>query len=227
MTRTRLRLLAFLGAGVVLVLAGIVIWLNSTSGFRAPSVPASVQTGSTTSDFTPLDKPRPLPELHFTNAEGRDLSISDFRGRLVLLNLWATWCVPCRKEMPTLDRLEAKLGGPDFEVVALSIDRQGLEAVKSFFAELGIKALRIYLDQSGKAAFALNAPGLPTTLLIDRDGHEIARKIGPAEWDSPKAEGVIRRYLTRKAAAAGEPDNLRPNSENALNVNTDSREVSK
>lgn len=205
MTRTLLCLFAVLGAGTILVAAGSVVWLNSPSRVRAPSAPATIQSGPTGSEFTPLDKPRPLPELHFTNANGQPLSLADFRGRFVLLNLWATWCVPCRKEMPTLDRLEVNLGGRDFEVVALSIDRQGLAAVRPFFKERRLKALRIYLDQSGQAASTLGAPGLPTTLLIDRDGREVARKIGPAEWDSPAMEGAIRRYLTGKATAAGTP----------------------
>ncbi|MDE2166340.1 MAG: TlpA family protein disulfide reductase [Alphaproteobacteria bacterium] len=169
----------------------------------------------------PLDKPRSLPELHFANADGKDLSLGDFRGRVVLLNLWATWCVPCRKEMPTLDRLDAKLGGPGFEVVALSIDRRGLAAVQPFFKELGIKALRIYLDQSGKAAFTLDAPGLPTTLLIDRDGREIARKIGPAEWDSPEIEEVIRQHLSRKASAESATRDVRSGSDNVQTFNAD------
>jgi thiol-disulfide isomerase/thioredoxin len=152
--------------------------------------------------MTFYDKPRPLPELHFTNADGHKLSVADFRGRMVLLNIWATWCVPCRKEMPALDRLETKLGGPDFEVVALSIDRQGLAAVQPFFKEFRLKALHIYLDQSGKAAVALNVPGIPTTLLIDHDGREIARKIGPAEWDSPKVLQVLDQHMKLRGAIA-------------------------
>ena len=223
MTLTRLRLFAVLGVGAIVVLAGIAVWLNSPYRVRTPGASATVQSSPSGFEFTLLDKPRPLPALHFTNADGQELSLADFRDRFVLLNLWATWCVPCRKEMPTLDRLEAKLGGPDFEVVALSIDRRGLAAVQPFFKGLRLKALRIYLDQSGEVASTLGAPGLPTTLLIDRDGREIARKIGPAEWDSPAMEGVIRRYLTGKAIAAGTPDS--PKSESVLNVNID--EVSK
>jgi len=113
------------------------------------------------------------------------------------LNLWATWCPPCRKEMPALDRLQARLGDPGFEVVALSIDRKGVSAVQPFYRELGLKALRIYVDQSGEAADKLDAPGLPTTLLINRDRRELGRVFGRAEWDSPPAECMIRKYLAR------------------------------
>lgn len=223
MTRMRLRLLILLGIGPVIVVAGIGVRLNAAVGIHTPSASTTVQPGPSIFSFTPLETPRSLPDLHFTNANGRPQNLADFRGRFVLLNLWATWCVPCRKEMPTLDRLEVNLGGPDFEVVALSIDRQGLATVQPFFKELRLKALRVYLDQSGEAASTLGAPGLPTTLLIDRDGQEVARKIGPAEWDSPAMEGVIRRYLTGKATAAGTPGSPKP--ENVLNVNMD--EVSK
>lgn len=153
-------------------------------------------------EFSVLAEPRALPEIHFADDRGHDLTLADLRGRVVLLNLWATWCVPCRREMPALDRLEATLGGPGFEVVALSIDRRGLAAIQPFFKELGLKALHLYADQSGKAAGALGAPGLPTTLLIDRQGRELGRVVGPADWDDPKIAAVIRDHLARQATAA-------------------------
>ena len=146
--------------------------------------------------FLPYDKPRPLPEFRFTDDDGRVLTLTDFRGKVVLLNVWATWCPPCRAEMPTLDRLQAKLGGPDFEVIALSIDQEGAPVVKDFYQELGIKALRIYVEPSSRPPPELNVLGLPTTLLIDQQGREIGWKAGPAEWDSPEVEAFIRWYLT-------------------------------
>lgn len=146
--------------------------------------------------FTPPEELRPMPVLQFADAEGRDLSLADFRGKVVLLNVWATWCTPCRREMPTLDRLQAKLGGSDFEVLALSVDAQGIAAIEPFFDEIGVKALRIYIDRTGKAAQALSIVGLPTTLLIDRMGRERGRMVGPAEWDSTETIELIRRYLS-------------------------------
>ncbi|MER8783904.1 TlpA family protein disulfide reductase [Mesorhizobium sp. M1006] len=112
-----------------------------------------------------------------------------------MLNIWATWCAPCRKEMPTLDRLQAKLGGPDFEVIALSMDRGGPDIVKKFFAEIGVEHLALNIDTTGKAMFTLGALGLPMTLLIDREGKEIGRLIGPAEWDSPEMMAFIRSHF--------------------------------
>ncbi|MGQ0663960.1 MAG: TlpA family protein disulfide reductase [Pseudomonadota bacterium] len=144
------------------------------------------------------DKPRPLPEIGFTGAGGRALGLADFRGMVVLLNLWATWCLPCRREMPMLDRLQAKLGGAEFEVVALSIDRSDIMIVEAFYDELDLKHMKIYHDPSGKAARALGLIGLPTTLLVDRQGRELGRLVGPAEWDSPETVALIRRYLDAK-----------------------------
>lgn len=133
------------------------------------------------------EAPRQLLSSPFVDGDGRGLTLSDFRGQVVLLNLWATWCVPCREEMPTLDRLQAQLGGEDFHVLPLSIDRAGLDPVRRFYEEIGIRHLGLYLAEDLRAMLALAAYGLPTTLLIDREGREIGRRIGPAEWDSPEA----------------------------------------
>jgi thiol-disulfide isomerase/thioredoxin len=168
-------------------------------------VAARLQGGTPTSGvsgFTSLEQPHPMPELQFVDGEGHALTLAEFRGRVVLLNIWATWCVPCRKEMPTLDRLQAKLGSRDFQVVALSIDRAGIPPVSQFYKELGLTALGTYVDQSGKAAGSLGTVGIPTTLLVDRDGQEVARKVGPAEWDSPEVIALIRRQLRTGSADA-------------------------
>jgi thiol-disulfide isomerase/thioredoxin len=141
------------------------------------------------------EEPQAVPELSFVDAEGNDLSLAAFRGRTVLLNVWATWCVPCREEMPALERLQTKLGGPDFQVVPLSIDRGGIPKVSAFYGELGLNALGIYVDASGKAGYALGTVGIPTTLLIDPAGLEIGRLVGPAEWDSPEYIQIIQRQL--------------------------------
>ncbi|MGE3279972.1 MAG: TlpA family protein disulfide reductase [Alphaproteobacteria bacterium] len=156
----------------------------------APSAPAA-----TTFELSVFDQPRDVPEIRFVDSESRSLTLADFRGKVVLLNVWATWCVPCRHEMPSLDRLQARLGGKDFVVLALSIDRAGLPAIKRFYEELGLQHLGVYVDASGASSRALGAPGLPTTLLIDRDGREVARKMGAAEWDSPDMIARIRQQI--------------------------------
>ncbi|HXF65729.1 MAG TPA: TlpA disulfide reductase family protein [Burkholderiales bacterium] len=151
--------------------------------------------------FVTLAEPKPVPQLRFSDKDGRALSLADFRGKVILLNIWATWCPPCRKEMPSLDRLQARLGGPDFEVVAVSIDQRGdaLFIVEEFFREIGVEHLRIFLDQTGGAARTVGALGLPVTLLVDRRGRELGRLVGPAEWDSPEAIATIRQYLSPPA----------------------------
>ncbi|UPJ50498.1 TlpA family protein disulfide reductase [Bradyrhizobium sp. 200] len=151
-------------------------------------------------NFIIHETPKPIAEIQFEDADGRSRSLNDFRGKVVLLNIWATWCTPCRKEMPTLDRLQTALGGIDFEVVALSIDRR-MDAVRKFFAEVGIQRLAMYLDTSARATRQLGAVGLPTTLLIDREAREIARLIGPAEWDSPEIAAFISCVIAGGDAA--------------------------
>jgi len=149
-------------------------------------------------NFAVFDAPAAVPEISFADGAGQSKTLADYSGKVVLLNVWATWCAPCRKEMPTLDRLQAKLGGPDFEVVALSMDRKGPDAVKKFFAETGVTHLALNIDTSAKAMFTLGAVGLPMTLLINRDGKEIGRLIGPAEWDAPDMVDFIRGRIAAK-----------------------------
>ncbi len=178
----------------------------AAAGLIAASLPiAAAQEPSR--NFIIHEAPKTVVAIQFEDADGRARSLSDFRGKIVLLNIWATWCVPCRKEMPTLDRVQTALGGADFEVVALSIDR-GMDAVRKFFAEIGIQKLAMYLDSSAKATRQLGAVGLPTTLLIDREGRETARLIGPAEWDSPDIAAFISCVIAGDDAArsSNEPE---------------------
>jgi len=178
--------------------------------------------GEAPGGFAMHDEPRPVQEVTFVDGDARDLSLADFSGKVVLLNIWATWCAPCRHEMPTLDRLQAELGGPDFEVIALSIDRKGASAVTAFYEEIGIEALQLYIDQSGAAQRALQVVGIPTTLLLDRDGKELGRLAGPAEWDSPEMVGFLRGLIDR-TTGAHPVDRLLPKRFAAL-TRTDVRE---
>ena len=146
-------------------------------------------------DFRAHAAPRAMPELIFEDGKGTRRTVADFRNRVVLLNVWATWCVPCREEMPALDRLQQKLGGPRFEVVALSIDTGGAAAVKKFYDEIGIRSLAVYVDPASRAMAALGLVGIPTTVLIDPKGNEIGRRTGPAEWDGEDAVRMIERHL--------------------------------
>jgi thiol-disulfide isomerase/thioredoxin len=139
--------------------------------------------------------PEPLPDFTFVDAGGKTRTIADWKGKVVLLNLWATWCAPCRKEMPALDRLQKELGSDKFEVVALSVDRQGAPASKKFLEETKVSNLKLYVESTSKSIGLIKAPGLPTTLLIDSEGREVGRLAGPAEWDSADAKRLIQSIL--------------------------------
>jgi thiol-disulfide isomerase/thioredoxin len=151
--------------------------------------------------FLVRPKPLDLPDISFVDGEGATKSLNDWRGRVVLLNIWATWCLPCREEMAALDKLQAELGGKDFQVVAVNIDRGGGDKPKNFLAETGATHLSLYTDPTGKLFAALKAVGMPTTLLLDRDGHEIGRLIGPANWGSPAALALIKAAVAAPASA--------------------------
>lgn len=150
--------------------------------------------------------PKPVASIQFEDAQGKVRSLADFHGKVVLLNIWATWCIPCRKEMPALDRLQALFEHRDFEVMPLSIDRGGMDVVRKFYAEVGIQKLGLYRDTSGNATRELGAVGIPTTLLIDREGQEIGRLIGPAEWDAPQMVEFIRCVTSGGAATQSQAE---------------------
>jgi len=139
--------------------------------------------------------PLRLPDLAFEDAEGRPKKLSDWRGRTVLVNLWATWCLPCRKEMPALENLQTRLGGPNFEVVAVNIDTRDPEKPKNFLKEINLTRLGYFSDQKAKVFQDLKAIGralgMPTSVLVDGEGCEIATIAGPAEWDSEDAVKLI------------------------------------
>ncbi|HEX2114112.1 MAG TPA: TlpA disulfide reductase family protein [Alphaproteobacteria bacterium] len=165
--------------------------LLATGWWRTPA-PGLPEFRGAIGPFVTHAAPAPVPPLAFADATGRSVSLDDFKGKLVLLNLWATWCGPCVEEMPSLDRLQAKLGSADFAVLALAMDKQGRALVEPFLAKLGVTNLPMYLDPSGAAIRALKARGLPTTLLIDREGREIGRLEGAAAWDSEAAAAFLR-----------------------------------
>ncbi|MCC7251490.1 TlpA disulfide reductase family protein [Hyphomicrobium sp.] len=159
---------------------------------RAPGLPAFVYKAT----------PEPLADVNFVDGTGAPKTLKDFRGKTVLLNLWATWCAPCREEMPSLDRLQAELGSDTFEVVALAVDRTGLDAARRFLDGIEVKTLALYADPTTRSGSALKAIGMPTTILIDAEGREIGRLSGPAEWDSEAAKRLITDTLAPPAAAS-------------------------
>jgi thiol-disulfide isomerase/thioredoxin len=148
-------------------------------------------------DFVLVDPPKPAPPMGFTDLDGKELTLEQFKGKVVVLNLWATWCVPCIKEMPSLERLSAKLKDKGVAVMSISQDRGGAKQVAPFLEKQGLKTLPVYLDPKGAVLRAIGARGLPTTLVIDKEGREIGRLEGDAEWDGPNALALIEHVLAR------------------------------
>ena len=212
--RAKGRRTALIGAGVV---AGLVVGLagiygigglsRNASGDQAcrPAVALAQKLESLTrgevAAVNVAKAPLKVPNLAFADASGKPLTLADWRGKTVLLNLWATWCVPCRQEMPTLDALEGKLGGPNFQVVALNIDTRDPEKAKTFLNDIGVSHLSYYADGSAKSFQDLKsvgrAFGMPTTLLVDPNGCEIGTIAGPADWASPDALKLIQAALNQ------------------------------
>ena len=142
-----------------------------------------------------FSEPRPVSESTFTDPDGGEFTLAGFQGKTVLLNFWATWCAPCRKEMPMLSELQTEFGGDDFEVVTIATGRNSIPGMRKFFDEIGVDNLPFYLDPKQKLAREMAVLGLPITLILDEDGNEIARMRGDAEWNSPSAKAIIAALL--------------------------------
>jgi thiol-disulfide isomerase/thioredoxin len=194
--------LVFAGAGAF-VLTG-----QSTATDAGPCRQASAITArlkplarGEVAAFQVASSPKPLPELAFSRPDGEAGGLADFRGRTVLLNLWATWCAPCRKEMPALDALQGELGGDRFEVVAVNIDTRNLERPRQWLAENGITRLAYHADPKTATFQTLRAAGkaigMPTTILVDAEGCELGVLHGAAEWNSEDARALIRAALEK------------------------------
>lgn len=179
-----------------IVVAGVAYALDEHP--NGPQVTASGARPGTL--LTLYTHPRSVPPLHFQNAAGQALTLDHFRGRVVLVNLWATWCTPCRKEMPTLDQLQARLGGRAFQVVAISQDRLGLPAVNQFYQTVGVQHLQRYTDVNGRNLDTWEAPGIPFSMLIDRQGQAIGFAVGARDWDSQAMLAQIKRVAGLRPA---------------------------
>ena len=147
-------------------------------------------------NFIVHEEPESGAPIRFEDDQGRAHSLADFRGKFVLVNIWATWCVPCRREIPALDRTAAALTDADFAIVAVSIDRKGPDAIRKVFAELDVRRLAAYVDTSGAALRTARGVGLPTSFVIDPEGRELARIVGPADWDDAAVIAFLRRLVS-------------------------------
>jgi thiol-disulfide isomerase/thioredoxin len=163
----------------------------------APTVKTTAHPLATGAMTTFVFKPQPeaLPDIRFVNGSGAEVGLASFHGKVVLLNVWATWCAPCREEMPALDRLQAELGSDKFQVVALAVDKSGIDGARKFLTDIKAEKLEAFADPTAKEGTRLKVIGMPTSILIDPQGREIGRLIGPAHWDSPEAKRLIEAQL--------------------------------
>ena len=192
---------AVAGFGAVYVIAR-----SADNAAEAERKQIAQATATPTSSTNPLSQgemikfvfkrePEALGDIAFVDGTGAAKTLADFKGRVVLLNVWATWCVPCRKEMPALDRLQKDLGSDKFEVVALSVDRGGVEASRKFLDSIAVSSLKLYVDPTAKMSSPLKIIGMPTTLLINAEGKEVGRLTGEAAWDSDDAKRLIKAVM--------------------------------
>ena len=172
----------------------IAFW-GATAGAAEPPKFAGISE-----DFSPINPPEQIAAPSFQDKLGQPVSLDSFKGKVVVLNFWATWCPPCIAEMPALDKLQGEMGGKDFAVVAVSTDRQGIKKSAPFYRRAGIKNLELYNDTRGDLLDAFQAHALPITILIDRDGKVVGRMEGPARWDSAEAKALIAHYLKGNAS---------------------------
>ena len=151
-------------------------------------------------DFSPIEPPEQIASPNFQDKMGQPVNLDSFKGKVVVLNFWATWCPPCIAEMPALDKLQSDLGGKDFTVIAISTDRDGIKKSAPFYRRAGIKNLALYNDKRGSLLDAFGAKNLPITLVLDRDGRVVGRIEGAANWDSTEAKALIAHYLKANAS---------------------------
>lgn len=176
----------------LVIVAGTAIWwfyaVKSSEKHAQPSLTGWMQ------NFTPTAQGEPVPMLGFRAKDGDERKFSDFSGKIVLVNFWATWCLPCIREMPSLLRLQKARGGDDFTVIALSQDLRGWPVVSPFLEKNDLTELPVYVDQKTVISRGFGIKGLPTSILLDREGREIGRLAGHAEWDSSEALALINYY---------------------------------
>ncbi|MEE9545278.1 MAG: TlpA disulfide reductase family protein, partial [Rhodospirillales bacterium] len=193
-------MLRFAFAAVIFV---VVVWVIVAIYPRLASVESEkcVPAANAFAKFFPTQPPKPVPGEAFFDGGGNEFTLADYRGKGVVLNFWATWCAPCVREMPALDRLQAKISGGGVEVLTVSLDRGGIADVEKFYRTNRIDNLPILIDRGEALTRELGVTGLPTTVLIDAEGKEIGRVVGTAEWDEPKIVAFVRGCLAAARTA--------------------------
>ncbi len=202
--RLNLSALLYIAAGACAIAAAVLV-LQPPGGGTGGASHAALR-GLLEDDMQKLvfhDTPRPVSETAFEAEGGGTGTLADYAGKIALVNFWATWCAPCRKEMPMLAELQTELGGEDFAVVTIATGRNPLPAMQDFFAEIGVDNLPLHRDPKQQMAREMGVVGLPVTVILDRDGREIARMLGDAHWSAPGAKAMLRKLISDTAPGEG------------------------
>jgi thiol-disulfide isomerase/thioredoxin len=189
----RIPILGLMTLALIAIVAGAMLL---SRGERRVTEPGQPEAGSAPLGwFMPASPPYAAPQLGFTDITGQRVSLSDFAGKVVLVNLWATWCAPCRREMPSLEKLQTRFGDK-LAILAISEDIGGRKVVAPFIEKLGLRVVKIYLDPKSSVGQGFNVDGLPTTILIDRHGRVVGRVEGEADWTSPKFLAAVEPLVS-------------------------------
>ena len=183
--------LAAIGTAIVIAVGAVVFVPSDKATAKGPSLVGHMQ------NFVIADRLILSPELSWSDAEGKKVRLADFRGKVLLLNYWASWCAPCQRELPGIDRIQAKMASDDFTVLALNIDQGGKEVAEKNAKRLKLTNLKLYLDPQHQTVRKLGLRAMPTTFLIDRKGNKIGVLEGGAEWDAPEAIDLIQYFIDR------------------------------
>lgn len=182
---------------VIAVVGAVALFPTTVATAKGPKLVGQMQ------NFQLANRLITGPDLSWADRSGRTVKLSDFEGKVVLFNYWASWCGPCQRELPGIDRVQAKLGGDNFEVVALNIDREGKIVALKFAKRLRLENLKLYLDPKSVTARSLGLRAMPTTYMFDRKGNLLGRLEGGAEWDTPEAHALIRYFIDNPEYADG------------------------
>ena len=184
-------------AAIIVVVGAIVLFPTTEATAKGPKLVGQMQ------NFQLADRLITRPDISWVDRNNRPIELADFEGKVVLFNYWASWCGPCQRELPGIDRVQVKLGGENFEVVALNIDREGKPIALKFARRLRLKNLKLYLDPKSVTARSLGLRAMPTTYMFDRKGNLLGRLEGGAEWDTPEALALIQYFIDRPEYADG------------------------
>lgn len=199
MNKSKLSGLVLPAFGFAVIIIALAVVASGVGRFPVASEAAAASAKAELSDFIWHEEPIDGPATVFKDADGAEKTLKDFAGKVLVVNFWATWCAPCVKEMPTLDRLQANMGGADFEVLTINQDRNGDKVAKPFAEKNGWANLALYLEPAGRFSRDARLRGLPTSLVIGRDGKELGRIEGEVEWDSPEVEKMLKDVITRSS----------------------------